>query len=210
MSAVSDIAFAIVLALAAALAILVSARTRRAAREYLRFAAALYAALALADLVAAIEGQIWSTQLATTIALIVAALAPASLTLAIVAVFESPPKPFVATPVLVIACLAGFAAALTGEAFIAIAPLVACVCVLLALAARRWRFHSAAPAQAAVSAAALLAAAAAFSTGAKGQTAFALFSAVALLGAALAATKPSNRAVDEKVRGLDLRVGRQS
>jgi Na+-translocating ferredoxin:NAD+ oxidoreductase RnfD subunit len=116
----------------------------------------------------------------------------------------------IATPVLILACLAGFAAALTGEAFIAVAPLVASVCAMLALAARRWRASVQAPAQVCVSAIALLAAAAAISTGDQGRTAFALFSAAALLGASLAATKPSDRTVEEKVERLDLRVGRQS
>jgi hypothetical protein len=160
--------------------------------------------------VAGIEGQIWSIQLASTIALIVAAVAPAALALGIASVFEAPPKPVIATPLLVLACLAGFAAAITGEAFIAIAPLVAAVCAMLALAARRWRISVQAPAQVCVSAIALLAAAAAFSTGDQGRTAFALFSAAALLGSSLAAARPSDRAVEEKVVRLDLRVGRQS
>jgi hypothetical protein len=210
MSAVPDTAFALVLALACALAILVSVRARRAARDYLRFAAALYAALAIADLVAAVESQIWSTQLASTIALIVAALAPAALALTVTAIFEAPPKPMIASPVLILACLAGFGAAITGETFIAIAPLAASVCAMLALAARRWRTYAQAPAQVCVSAITLAAAAAAFTTGDRGRTAFALFSAAALLGAALAATKPSHRTVEEKAQRLDMRVGRQS
>jgi hypothetical protein len=209
MSDVPGIAFAIVLALASALAILVSARARPFARDYLRFAAALYTALALADLIAAIEDQIWSTQLAATVALIVAALAPAVLALVVAGVFERPLKPIVAAPVLIIACVAGFAAAITGEAFIALAPLTASVCAMLALAARRWRTRLQAPLQVCVSAIALLAAAAAFNAGDQGHTAFALFSAAALLGTSLAATRPLHRAVEEKVQRLDLRVGRQ-
>jgi len=208
MNAVPDIAFAAVLALTSVLSILVGARAKRSAREYLLFATALYMALAAADLFAAIESEVWSTQLADTIALIAAALAPVALALAIASVFERPPKAFIAAPLLVLACLAGFAAALTGEAFIALAPLAASVCAMLALAARRWRLFARAPAQAAISAAALLAAAAAFSSG--GLTAFALFCAAALLGASLAATKPLHRTVEKRVQRFDLRVRRQS
>jgi hypothetical protein len=210
MNDIAGIAFAFVLALASALALLVSRRARPFARDYLRFATALYAALAVVDLVAAIEGQIWSTQLAGTVALMVAALAPMALALTVAGVFGAPPKAAVAASLLVLACLAGFAAAITGEAFIALAPLAACVCAMLALAARRWRAQTQAPLQVCISAIALLAAAAAISTGNQGSTAFALFSAAALLGASLAATKPLHRTVEENVQRLDLRVGRQS
>ncbi len=209
MSDVSDIAFAVVLALASALAILVSARAKRAARDYLRFAAALYAALALADLIAAAGAQIWAVQLAGTIVLIVAAIAPAALALAIATVFEGAPKAYIATPLLLLACLAGIFAAITGEAFIALAPLAASACAILALSARRWRFHPYAPAQACVSAVAFLAAAAAFSTGDQGRTAFALFSAAALLGTSLATAQRSHRAVEEQMQRFDVRVRRE-
>jgi hypothetical protein len=197
-----------VLALASMLSLLVAARARRSARDYLRFAAALYAALAFADILAAVEGEIWSAQLASTIALMVAALAPATLVLAIACKFEGPPRSLVAAPVMVLACLAGLAAAITGEAFIALAPLAASVCAMLALCARAWRNR--AGAQIFVSACALLAAAAAFSSGDSGRTAFALFSAAALLGISVAATKPSHRAVEERAQRFDLRIGRQS
>jgi hypothetical protein len=214
MNAVPDIAFALVLMLASALSMLVSARARRSARDYLRFAAMSFAALACADLIAAIDGEIWSVQLAGTVALIVAALAPAMLAVAMACVFEGAIRPIITTPLLVLACLAGFASALSGEAFIAMAPLVASVCAMLALAARHWRLASNAPMQTCFAAVSLLAAAAAFSTGDSGRTAFALFCAVALLGAAIAATKPAgkslHRAVEEKIPRFDMRVGRQS
>jgi hypothetical protein len=212
---IPDIAFASVLALSAALTILVSARTRAGARDYLRFAAALFAALALADLTAAISGEIWSVQFAQTVGLIVAALAPAMLALAIAAVFEAPLKALVAAPILVFACLAGFAAAITGEAFIAVAPLAASVCAMLALSARRWRIQARAPAQVCISALALLAGAAALASGDHGRTAFALFCAAALLGVSLATTKTaavkiSERAVEQKMPRFDWRVRGQS
>ena len=63
----------------------------------------------------------------------------------------------IATPLLLLACLAGIFAAITGEAFIALAPLAASAGAILALSARRWRFHPYAPAQACVSAVAFLA-----------------------------------------------------
>jgi hypothetical protein len=212
MTTAPAIAFAAVLALSSALAILVSMRARRSARDYLNFAAALYVALAFAEVLSA---DFAAAELAQTVALIVAALAPASLALVIASVFERPPSAIIATPVLLLACLAGFAAAATGEAFIAFAPLAASACAMLALSARHARLAPRGPAQACVSAIALLAGAAAFNSGGEGQMAFALFSAVAILGVSLAATrktpaKISDRAVEQEMPGLDLRVGRQS
>jgi hypothetical protein len=214
MSAVPDIAFALVLMLAAALSVMLSGRVRRAAQDYLRFAAMLFAALACADLIAAIDGEIWSIQLAGTVALLVAALAPAMLAVGTACVFEGPVRPLFAAPLLALCCLAGFAAALTDKPFIAITPLAVSVCAMLALAARHWWVSSSAPMQICFSAVSLLGAAAAFTTGDSGRTAFALFSAVALLGTSLAATKPLrkplDRPVEEKALRLDMRVGRQS
>ncbi|HEY1836169.1 MAG TPA: hypothetical protein VGG36_00805 [Rhizomicrobium sp.] len=208
MIAVPQAAFAIVLALASALSLLIGGRARRSARDYLRFAAALYAALALVDLALALAGQTWSAQLAATVALIVAALAPATLALAVACRFEAAPRTLIAAPVLLLACLAGLVAAVTGEVFIAMAPLAASVCALLALCVRGG--YSRARAQVFVSACALLAAAAALSSGESGRTAFALFSAAALLGISLAATMPSHRTVEQRRKRLDLRVRRQN
>ena len=128
MNAAPDIAFALVLMLSSALSVLLSARARPSARDYLRFPAALFAALACADLIAAINGEIWSAQLAGTAALMAAALAPAMLAVAAAHVFEGTIRPAIIAPLLVLACLAGFGAALTGEAFIAMASLAASAC----------------------------------------------------------------------------------
>lgn len=214
MNAVPDIAFALVLMLAAALTMMLSGRARRSAQDYLRFAAMLFAALACADLIAAINGEIWSSQFASTVALMVAALAPAILAIAMAHVFEGAIRPVITAPLLTLACLAGFAAALTDQAFIAMAPLAASVCAMLAISARHWWASSTAPMQTCLSAVSLFAAAAAISTGNSGRTAFALFCAVALLGASLAATKPAkkplHRPVEKEIAQLDLRVRGQS
>jgi hypothetical protein len=204
-NAVPGMAFAVVLALAAALAILVGARAKPAARNYLHFATALYIALAFADFLASLDGGAWKVQLAQTVSLIVASLAPVALTLAAATAFESPPPAMLATPVLVLSCLAGLAAAATGEAFIAFAPLVASVCAALALCVRHWRTDTRAPLQVCAAALALLAGAAAFESG--GRTAFALFSATALLGVSLAAIRRSHRAVEQKMPRLEARTG---
>jgi hypothetical protein len=200
-----DIAFATVLSLVALLAAIVGARARRTARDYLRFAAVLYAALACADIWAALANDAWNIAFAGAVGLTVAALASVALALAIAASLETPPPAIVATPLLVLACLAGILSAATGEAAIALAPLAASVCAILALAARHWRTRV--PAQACVAALALLASAAAFSDG--GRSACALFSAVALLGAALTAAKPSKRLVEQTRPRSGWRIGRQ-
>jgi uncharacterized membrane protein YhaH (DUF805 family) len=136
--------------------------------------------------------------LTAAVALIAMSLAPVALALAIAAAFEGPPPAAIATAALVLGCAAGLAAALIGAQFIAMAVLFASVCAILTFAVRRWRAASGSAVHAMVCAFAVLGGAAADMThGLEAQTSLALFSAAALLGAALACAKRSNRAVEQ-------------
>jgi hypothetical protein len=196
LNAVPDIAFALVLVLAALLALIVGRRARPAARDYLLFAAALYGALAVADLIAALHGQ--SAALADSVTLVIAALAPCALALALAAGFGGAPSIFFAAPVLAIAAAAGIFAATTGMIFVAFAPLFACLCAMLAIAARQMRRAKLRALYAMLAALAFGAAAASFMTGAEGRTAFALFSAAGLMGAALACARGLRQPVEHE------------
>jgi len=192
-SAVPDMAFAAVLGLAGLLTVMVSAHARPAARDYLRFASALYGALAVADFVAGANPAM--AAFAGAVTLVIGALAPCALALALAASLAAAPSARIATPLLALAALAGIFAAASGAVFTAFAPLFACLCVMLALAARHWRAARAAALHAVLAALALLAGAASFVSGAEGRTAFALFSAAGLMGVALACARPSGGAV---------------
>ncbi len=193
---VADIAFASVLALSAILAAILVSRARAEARRYVQFASALYGALALADLFAI--GLPQAPSPAGAVALIVISLAPTALALAFASSFEGSPPPALASAALILGCMTGVVAAMTGAQFIAMAALFASVCAILIFALRRWRADSTSAIQATVCAFTLLAGAAADMTGGlEAQTSLALFSAAALLAAALACAKRSNRAVEE-------------
>ncbi|HEY2070288.1 MAG TPA: hypothetical protein VGG48_12100 [Rhizomicrobium sp.] len=194
-----DIAFACVALLAALLSILVAQRAGRAAREYLAFAAALYGALALADLAAALYPH--AALLATAVTLTIAALAPCALLLSLISAFTRPPSAWIATPALLITFAAGLFAALRDMPFVTFAPEAACLCAMLALAARQFRHGRAAALHAMVCAFGLVAASAAFMTGDEGRTGFVLFAAAGLMGAALAGAKPSGEIVEDKRLG---------
>ncbi|HTQ13844.1 MAG TPA: hypothetical protein VMH86_08205 [Rhizomicrobium sp.] len=184
MSAIPDIAFYLVLMFSAALATIVARHARRAVRDYLGFAAALYAALSLAGLGAAAGWTAADFPLA--VALVTGALAPLGLTVAIAAAFGARPRAAIAAPLLIAAAAAGICAAATGLLFVALAPLFACLCAMLALAARRVRASRTDALHALLAALCLLAAAAAFRRGA--DNAFALFCAAGLMATALAAS----------------------
>jgi hypothetical protein len=190
-NSVPDIAFACVLGLAALLAVLVAQRARAAARDYLVFAAALYGALAAADLLTVTN--VTSPVFAVGVTLAIGALAPCALTFALAGAFARIPSGWIVAPVLALAAAAGIFAAATGAVFVAFAPLFACLCAMLALAARYIRAAKTQALYAGLSVLALLAAAASFMTP-DGRTAFALFSAAGLMGTALA----SNRRVEHK------------
>lgn len=195
---VADFAFASVLALSAILAAILVSRAGNDARRYVQFASALYGALSLSDLVAMLTSASQAQMLSGAVALIVMSLAPVALALAFAASFEGPPPPAIASTALLIGCAAGLAAAMTGARFIAMTSLFASVCAILTFAVRRRRAASRSAIQASVCGFALLAGAAADMTGGlEAQTSLALFSAAALLGAALACAKRSNFAVEQ-------------
>jgi hypothetical protein len=190
------IAFAFVLACAAILAALLAGHARPAARDYLRFAAALYLSLALCMGLSAGLPNATTLIFADAVMLVVCALGPLALTFALFAAFEHPPSSAVAAIFLVLACLAGIAAAASGMPVLSLAPLSVCVLVMLALCARRWRTEKRATARAFLSACSLLCGAAAMlSGGESGRTALMLFSAAALLGFTLALARRSQVAI---------------
>jgi hypothetical protein len=197
------LAFAIVLGCSAILAALLGSRMRPAARDYLRFAAVLYVALALCDGLAIVMPDATILTFADAVMLVVCALAPVALGFALFAAFEHPPSPIIAAILLVLAALAGIAAAATGTPVLALSPLAASVLTMLALCARRWRNDKRAASHAFLSACCLFCGAAAtLSGGAAGRTALELFSSVALLGFALALVRRSRAQV---VKQRDLR-----
>ncbi|HSM97366.1 MAG TPA: hypothetical protein VLT91_15085 [Rhizomicrobium sp.] len=195
------IAFAVVLACSAIVTALIAGRARPAARDYLRFAAALYLPLAFCSGFAAALPDATTLIFSDAVTLVVCALAPVALALALFAGFEHPPSSMVATIILALACLAGIAAAASGTEVLSLAPLSVCVLAMLALCARRWRIEKRATAHAFLSACSLLAGAAAMG-GESGRTALLLFSAAALLGFGLALARRSQVAV---VNRRDLR-----
>ena len=195
---IADIAFASVLALSAILAAILVSRARGEARRYVQFASALYGALSFADLFATAHAAAQAQMLTASVALIVMSLAPVALALAFAASFEGHPPSAIASVTLVLGCATGLAAAATGAQFLALAVLFASVCAILTFAVRRWRAASGSAIQAMICGFALLGGAAADMThGIEAQTSLALFSAAALLGAALACAKRSNFAVEQ-------------
>ena len=195
---VADLAFTSVLALSAILAALLVGRAQPDARRYLRFAAALYCAVALADLASIVDTAPALQSFATSVSWLVMALAPASLALSIAAAFQGRPSDSIAIATLLFACASGITAAVSGAVFIALAALFASACAILTLAIRRLRNDKAASPEAFVAALALLASAAANVTaGPQARTSLALFSAASLLGTALASVKQSRLAVEK-------------
>lgn len=163
------IAFAAMLFLASVAAWLICAN------PFLRFACVLYAALALST----------PMNLTASVALVVSALAPAMLALSLGRV------PF-AAPVLAVATIAGFAAALTGITVLAFAPLLISA---LAIAVARRRSP-----QAMAAALALLAGAASFAAGS--IPALLAFSSAAVLGLALQASVEEHGVHDAPTLGI--------
>jgi len=191
MNAVADIAFGAVLGLSAVAAAIGVCRARASARDYVRFACALYVAVAAGDIVAA-TGAMTSGFLASAVTLLVCALAPVSLALGFAGVYAKPPSAALAGALLVAAAFAGIFSAATGAVSLAAAPLFASVCAMLALSLRAWRTRGAPIGHAVIAALSLLAGASAFlSGGAGGRTALALFSAASLLGASIALSRAS-------------------
>jgi hypothetical protein len=190
------IAFSIVLGCSAILAAMIVARARPSSRDYLRFAAALYLALALCMGLSAIDAGAAALAFSGAVTLVVCALAPVALVFALFATFEHPPSGWIAGIALVLACLAGIGAAATGTPVLSLAPLSVSVLTMFALCLRRWRIGKRAAAHAFLSACCLVCAAAAALTGSEdGRAALVLFSSAALLGFALALARRSRLAV---------------
>lgn len=194
-----SLAFAFVLGCAAILAALLGNRARPAARDYLRFAAVLYSAFALCEGLASVLPDAEVLVFADAVMLVVCALAPIAMALALFAAFEHRPSSIVAAILLVPGCLAGIAAAASGTVVLSLAPLAVSVLTMFALCARRWRSEKRAAAHAFLACCCLLCAAAAtLSGGVTGRTASVLFSSAALLGFALALARRSRLAVAEQ------------
>ena len=172
------IAFAAMLLLAAAAAAAIVEGAPPVARAYARFAFVLYAALAIA--------MAADVRLASSVALIVFALAPALLTFAVTATIRRPPAPAFASLVLAFACCAGMAAAATGIAVFALGPLLVSVVSMIAVTLANLRATQPAMIQAVVASVTLLCGASALVDGAAAApAALAAFTSAGLIGAAL-------------------------
>lgn len=193
------IAFAAMLLFAAAVNWIVVAGMATVARAYARFAFVLYAALAIAIAVDA--------RLAVFIALIVSAIAPMMLALALAGVVRGWVSTVFASVALAAASIAGMAAAFTGFAALAFVPLLFAVVAMIAVMLSAWRDGPMASIQIAASAVALLAGASAFvAGGAASQPAFCAFTAAGLLGVATSLAQGSNVSIEDKrTRNLSAR-----
>ncbi|MGN6516444.1 MAG: hypothetical protein ACTHLR_11470 [Rhizomicrobium sp.] len=192
--------FAPVLGLSAILSALFAARASRSARDYLRFAAALYLALGLC-----MEASVFLARgeaFVLSVMFFVCALAPAALALALFASFEHRPSSILATILLALCACAGVVAAATGTTLFCFAPLLASGLVMLALCARQWRRDKRSSLYAALSAGCMILGAAAVHGDGAGEVALALFSSASLLGLGLALARRSEPAV---VHARDLR-----
>jgi hypothetical protein len=184
-------AFAVMLGLACILAFQIAAQAREPARGFVRLASALYASLACAALIASLHRA--DAMLVHEVALLVFALAPTALVLALISAWERPLPAIVSAIVLLVAGAAGLLA-MTGAAFVAIAVLFVCVCAILALAARHFGKRSRATLPAIGAALCLIASVAAFLSGKDGaDIALATFSSAAMLGLSLACSLKRDR-----------------
>ena len=200
---IGDTAFVAMLGFAGLLAVLTARKARPAARAYLQFAAVLYIALSVADEAAIFWPHARSAAAAVT--LIIYALAPVALALALFAAFEHPPKSWIAAVVLVLACCAALAAAVSGAAALSFAPLTASVCAMLALSVRKWRAQKHVPVYAVLSALCVLCGAAAGASAEMGNiTAPSLFCAAGILGMALALARSGKTVAEQGGRNPSL------
>jgi len=195
----SNAAFAAVLGFACVIAALSARSATEPARSHVWFAAGLGAALAVADAVATLAPGM--AAFAGAVELLVAALAPVTIVLAVVARFARALRPPAAATILVSACVAGLLAAATGSVLFGFAPLAAAAAAMAGLAARIWHEARRPALSLVLSSAALVAAAASeMGGGAAGRMGFGLFFAVALLGSALAVVQRSDAPVKPRGR----------
>lgn len=181
---------AILLLLAAPAAWLLAAGARHEARGYLRMAAALQAALAVA---AAFDLS------AMILAPLTAGLSAVLLAFAVQTSFRRPVGTVFSSLALTASCLAGIGASFSGELLPALLPQLAAVAVMLFIARRGLRRLSAPGIQLTAGALALLAAAC--SMLAKGEAALPallMFSTAGLLGIALAVARISDTFVQRR------------
>jgi hypothetical protein len=185
------IALAFMLLAAAVAGWLAVAGASWSTRTYARFACAFYAALAVTSFTA------W--QLALSVTLIVSASAPAFLALASRFAFRGPVAPAFVAAILIAACVAGIAAAATGIALLAFAPLLFSIVAMIAISLRCFRDQRARAIQLIAASCSLLAGASALAAGgAQAEPALFLFSAAGLLGISLALAPRSSLVVEQK------------
>jgi hypothetical protein len=194
---------AALLLLIAALAVwFVAAGARPSARVQLRFAGALFGALALSAAVAPAT--------AAAVTLLVLPIALSVLALAATAGFANPVPAGVAGVLLALVSLAGLGAAITGLALFSLAPAAAAVVAAMAVFLRQFDAARPASVQGMLSALCFMAGASAFAVDGAGAGLM-LFAAAGLLGMTLALAR-SDVVVEERpardLRGLTA-IGRQ-
>jgi hypothetical protein len=183
---------AVLPAMAAATAWWLAAGTRYAVRGYVRAAAALYMAVALAVVFAFVPA---------TVAPLVASLGPVLLAFAVYASFRHPTGAGFAATAIAAAGFAGIAAAVSGVAAFALVPQFVGIAVMLAISRRGLVRLNATGIQLAAGSAALFAAACSLILpGMEGRVAFLLFSAAGLLGVSLAVAGISDTFVKRRRR----------
>ena len=165
------------------------------ARSYVRLAAMAFAALGVAS---ALNGP-----LASMVALIVMAIGPACLALAMLGTRTLPGS--LASIILTVAAVSGIAAAAMNMMALALAPLIVSVAVMAGCAVRGWKITPSRAAQALAAALAFLAGASVYVKGDLiGQMALLLFTSTGLFGVALSLARDSDAAVEQQ-RVRDLR-----
>ena len=182
------IAFAAVLALAAAVGWLAAGGVRRSAQLYLRFACVLYATLA---------GSAAFSVAADAVAPIATTLAIALLTLASFIGFGRDPHPVLGAIILVTACVGGIWSAATGVSGLAVLPQILCLIAVLTVTRRRSANLRGPGLYLALGCAALLAATCSLLVQ-DANVALLLFSAAGLLGIVYALARASNVFVKEQ------------
>ncbi len=193
---VPAVLFAIVLVLSAVTAWVIAARAKAFARPYVRFASMLYVALAIASLV---PDEVAATgAFARAVALVVCVLAPATLSLALVAMFRKPLSSVPAALWLTLCCLGGLGAAISDETALAFVPLALGAGAALLACLRAFATSRVAALQGAAASLAFLGAASSMMTHAQAsRAALILFSAAGLLGATLALVRFSRPGIEK-------------
>jgi hypothetical protein len=200
-----------VLGLAAVFATFVAARAAPMSRDYIRFAASLYAGLSLAGLISAMDTTEQTRFAADSVALLVLPLAPAALALALGARSGSSPAVPLSAGLLLVSAATGIVAALTGTVFLGLAGLGISLGAMLVFAARNRDGERRAIIQTLAAILALVAGTAGLMTGnAAGFTSYVLFSAAGLTGIVAICVKPSNLAIQRPAASpiVGTRIGR--